>query len=143
MSSSNGFLGRVRKKLEDLNLKETELQEQLATVTAARDRYEAAWEIYRQEMNEGAVTEDAPPGRLTDEELAGMKIADAAMALLKEAGGKIRMADLVRRLRRAGTTKAKGTGAYSSVLKTLQRTSGVEQIGRGMWALQEMTAKSS
>jgi hypothetical protein len=72
-----------------------------------------------------------------------MKIADAAVALLKEAGGKMRMADLVRRLRRAGTTKAKGTGAYSSVLKTLQRTPAFETIGRGMWALKEKTASPS
>jgi hypothetical protein len=140
MGFNDAFLERVAKKLEDLGLRETELQQQLEAITEERTRYEAAWRVYQEEMKDQAGAEPVPaPGRLGDDTLAGMTIADASAAILREAGGEMKLTDLIRRLRHAGTTKAKGTSAYSSVLKTMQRSSDrFYQIRRGQWGLVEM-----
>ncbi len=141
MDSIDGFLGRIREKIEALNFKETDLLQQLDDVKRAKDRYQAAWEIYQDEMGDEARAVTAP-GRIPDAELVQMTIADASAALMREAGGAARVTDIVRRLRVSGKTKAKGTGAYATVIKTLQRNpERFYRVDTGKWGLMEMKEK--
>ena len=134
---NDSFLNRVADKIERLGLRETALREELDEVTRERGRYQAALEIYREEMESGSGKETfVASGALSDDKLATMTIAEAAVEVLTEAKAPMRMRDIVRRLKRAGTTKAKGTGAYSSVLKTMDRRGDLfAKESDGRWVL--------
>ena len=133
------FVKRVQRKLEELSLKERELQANLDEVQNTRSRYEAALDIWGKEMTNGVVPESPTvTGDVPDEQLAGLTMPEAIRVLLERATDhRMRTSDLARRLRMAGTTKAKRTNtAYSIVFKTLKRRDDLfYAVGTGMWGL--------
>ena len=127
------FEKRVQKKIDELMIAEREATEALEKVRDEKGRYLSAMTVWRQEMKTKAPSMN---GASAENSFAGMAIADAAERIMRESGGKMRTADLARRLKLVGVTKAKGNGAYSSVLKTLQRKTDVfRERGTGTFEL--------
>jgi len=134
------FVSKVREKLQDIGIKERDLQNQLDQIKQERTQYEAALSVWSKEMDNGskpAVSARAEIIRV--EELQGLTIAKAAELVMGRFGGRAKVTDLTRMLRTAGVTAAKGTGAYSAVLKTLQRNPTMfYEIETGKWGLARM-----
>jgi len=133
------FVNKVREKLRDIGIKERDLQSQLGQLEQERTQYEAALSVWSREMDNNS--KSAVPARsdVSDEELQGLTIAKASELVMDRFGGHAKVTDLARMLRTAGVTTAKGTGAYSTVLKTLQRNPDMfYEIETGKWGLTRM-----
>jgi len=131
------FVGKVREKLQDIGIKERDLQNQLEQLKQERTQYQAALSVWSKEMDNGSKPAvSANPEIIRDDELRGLTIAKAAELVMERFGGRAKVTDLARMLRTAGITTAKGTGAYSTVLKTLQRNPTMfYEIETGRWGL--------
>ncbi|MCH7579754.1 MAG: hypothetical protein IIB22_05875 [Chloroflexi bacterium] len=138
--NDNEFVNIVSRKLEELSLKERELQASLTRVAEDRRKYQAALDIWSKEMvTEGGEFESRlGTSSLTDEELALMSIPQAIEKLLEiTPSHRMKTSEIARRLRVAGTTTAKKANtAYSITHKTLNRRTDVfKQVGTGEWGL--------
>jgi len=134
------FVSKVQEKLRDIGIKERDLQAQLNQLEQERAQYEAALSVWSREMDNNS--QPAVPVRANmvyDDELRDLTIAKASELVMERFGGYAKVADLARMLRTAGVTTAKGTGAYSGVLKTLQRSPDMfYEIETGKWGLTRM-----
>ena len=134
------FVSKVREKIRDIGIKERDLKSQLGQLEQERTQYEAALSVWSREMDNGS--KPAVPARsdiIRDDELHGLTIAKAAELVMDRFGGYAKVTDLARILRTAGNTTAKGTGAYSGVLKTMQRDPDTfYEIETGKWGLTRM-----
>ena len=134
------FVNKVREKLRDIGIKERDLQSQLSQLEQERTQYEAALSVWSKEMDNGSKPAvSARSESISDDELHGLTIAKAAELVMDRFGGYAKVTELARMLRTAGVTTAKGTGAYSGVLKTLQRSPDMfYEIETGKWGLTKM-----
>jgi len=135
--SEPDFVGKVRDKLRDIAIKERDLESQLGQLQQERVQYEAALSVWSREMGNGSKPAASPQANtVRDEELQGMTVAKASEFVMERFGGSVKVADLARMLRTAGNTKSKGTGAYSTVLKTLKRDPDTfYEVETGKWGL--------
>lgn len=136
----NDFVNIVRRKLEELSLQERELRAKLTKVEESRSKYQAALDIWGEEMvaEGGEFESHLGTNGVSDEELASLNIPQAIEKLLDFAPGhRMRTSDIARRLRVSGTTTAKKANtAYSITHKTLNRRADVfQQVGIGEWGL--------
>ena len=130
------FVGKVREKLHDIGIRERDLRSQLEALAQERGHYETALSVWTKEMQNGAAPATSEP--VYDDELQNLSVAEAATVVMRRFGGQVRVANLARMLRTVGVTKAKGAGAYSTVLKTLQRKVDIfYEIETGQWGLVE------
>jgi hypothetical protein len=131
------FVAKVRDKLRDVGIKERDLQSQLDQLRDERAQYDAALSVWIKEMGNGSQPAMAARSEdVRDNEVQGLTIGKASELVMERFGGHVRVKDLARMLRTAGVTKAKGTGAYSTVLKTLQRNPDIfYEIETGNWGL--------
>lgn len=131
------FISRVQRKIQELAVKQRELQVEIHDLEQERGRYAAALAVWGKEMGSEAhiQAQTSPDG--IPEELAGRKIPEAIEILLEaDPSHQMFTTDIVTRLRMAGVTKAKGTGAYSSAFKTLGRRSDLfYEVEKGKWGL--------
>ncbi|MGD0765389.1 MAG: hypothetical protein ABR978_03710 [Dehalococcoidia bacterium] len=134
------FVSKVREKLQDIGIKERDLQSQLGQLEQERAQYEAALSVWSKEMDNGSKPAVSTRSEIIgNDELQSLTIAKAAELVMDRFGGRAKVTDLTRMLRTAGTTTAKGTGAYSAVLKTLQRNPAMfYEIETGKWGLVRM-----